>query len=47
MNSRNRSGQGSFDRLAGTVMNMFDFDNTPNSRPLILDPFSVEVVRGK
>jgi hypothetical protein len=21
-------------------MNMFDFDNTPNSRPLILDPFS-------
>jgi hypothetical protein len=41
------SDQGSFDRLAGTVMNLFDFDNTPNSRPLILDPFSGEVVRGK
>jgi phospholipase C len=38
------AGQGSFDRLAGTVMNMFDFDNKPNLRPLILDPLSGRVV---
>jgi phospholipase C len=40
-------GQGSFDRLAGTVMNMFDFDGKPNSRRLILDPLSGLVVSGK
>jgi phospholipase C len=41
------SGQGSFDRLAGTVMNMFDFDSKPNSRRLILDPISGRVVSDK
>ena len=39
-------GQGSFDQLAGTVMNMFDFDGKPNTRRLILDPFSGVVVSG-
>ena len=41
------AGQGSFDRLAGSVMNMFDFDNKPNSRRLILDPLSGQLVAGK
>ena len=41
------AGQGSFDRFAGSVMNMFDFDNKPNSRRLILDPLSGQLVAGK
>jgi phospholipase C len=41
------AGQGSFDRLAGTVMNMFDFDSKPNTRGLILDPLSGQVVSRK
>ena len=41
------AGQGSFDRPAGSVMNMFDFDNKPNSRRLILDPLSGQLVAGK
>ena len=41
------AGLGSFDRLAGSVMNMFDFDNQPNSRRLILDPLSGQLVAGK
>ena len=41
------AGQGSFDRLAGSVMNMFDFDNKPNSRRLILDPLSGQLVAEK
>jgi phospholipase C len=41
------AGQGSFDRLAGSVMNMFDFDNEPNSRRLILDPLSGQLVARK
>jgi phospholipase C len=40
-------GQGSFDRLAGTVMNMFDFNDKPNPRPLILDPLTGTVVSGR
>jgi phospholipase C len=40
-------GQGSFDRLAGTVMNMFDFDDKPNPRQLILNPLNGQVVSGK
>jgi phospholipase C len=40
-------GQGSFDQVAGTVMNMFDFDGKPNTRRLILDPLSGQVVSGK
>jgi phospholipase C len=41
------AGQGSFDRLAGTVTNMFDFDDKPNLRPLILDPLTGQVVSGR
>jgi phospholipase C len=37
------AGQGSFDRLAGTVMNMFDFDSQPNLRRLILDPLNGQI----
>jgi hypothetical protein len=33
-------GQGSFDRLAGSVMNMFDFDHRPNLDRVLLDPLS-------
>jgi len=40
-------GQGSFDRLAGTVMNMFDFDNKPDLRQLILNPLNGQVVSGQ
>jgi len=38
-------GQGSFDRVAGTVMNMFDFQGSPNKKPLILDPLTGSVVK--
>jgi phospholipase C len=31
------TGQGSFDRIAGSVMNMFDFEKTPNKNILVLD----------
>ena len=35
------AGAGSFDRIAGSVMNMFDFDGNPeNRRSLILDPLT-------
>jgi phospholipase C len=37
--------QGSFDRVAGTVMNMFDFQGNPNKKPLILDPLTGSVVK--
>jgi phospholipase C len=40
-------GQGSFDQVAGTVMNMFDFDDKPHNRRLMLDPLSGQVVSGK
>jgi phospholipase C len=40
------AGQGSFDRLAGTVMNMFDFGDKPDLRPLILNPLNGQVVSG-
>jgi phospholipase C len=33
-------GQGSFDRLAGSALNMFDFDSKPDLRRLILDPLT-------
>ncbi len=34
-------GAGSFDRVAGSVMSMFDFDGNPeNKKPLILDPLT-------
>ncbi len=31
-------GQGSFDHLAGSILNMLDFDDAPNLTTLILDP---------
>jgi phospholipase C len=37
--------QGSFDRVAGTVMNMFDFKGSPNKKALILDPLTGSVVK--
>ena len=37
-----RIGNGSTDAVAGTLMGMFDFDQTPNS-PLLLDPLTGEV----
>jgi phospholipase C len=39
------AGQGSLDRLAGTVMNMFDFQGSPNKKPLILDQLTGSVVK--
>src|SRR5262249_61096872 len=38
-------GQGSFDCVASTVMNMFDFQGSPNKKPLILDPLTGSVVK--
>jgi hypothetical protein len=38
-------GSFSFDQLAGSILNMFDFDNTPNKRPLILDPYTGTTTR--
>jgi phospholipase C len=40
-----QAGKGSFDRLAGTVMNMFDFQSNPNKKPLLLDPLTGSVVK--
>jgi phospholipase C len=37
-----RIGNGSTDAVAGTLLGMFDFDQTPNS-PLLLDPLTGEV----
>jgi phospholipase C len=33
-------GSYSFDQLAGSILNMFDFDNEPNKSPLILDQYT-------
>jgi phospholipase C len=33
-------GSFSFDQFAGAILNMFDFDNQPNTKPLILDPLT-------
>jgi phospholipase C len=38
---------GSLDRLAGSVLNMFDFDDQPNVKPLILDPLAGRVLSGE
>src|SRR5262249_52097243 len=38
-------GQGSFDRVAGTIMNMFDFEGKPNKKPLLLEPLTGTVVK--
>src|SRR5215813_11171248 len=45
--SEKPAGQGSFDRLAGSVMNMFDFDNQPNTHRLILDPLNGRIISDK
>ena len=34
------AGQASFDQIAGTLSNMFDFDDHPRLAPLVLDPTS-------
>jgi phospholipase C len=33
-------GSFSFDQFAGPILSMFDFDDRPNTRPLILDPLT-------
>jgi phospholipase C len=33
-------GSFSFDQFAGSILNMFDFDDKPNTRPLILKPYT-------
>ena len=33
-------GSFSFDQFAGTILNLFDFDDRPNTSPLILDPLT-------
>ena len=33
-------GSYSFDQLAGSILNMFDFDNRPNLSRLFLDPYT-------
>jgi phospholipase C len=38
------NGQGSFDRVAGSVLGMFDFTSLPNLKHLILDPIRGTVV---
>jgi phospholipase C len=34
------AGQASFDQIAGSVLNVFDFDDAPHLRPVILDRFT-------
>jgi phospholipase C len=38
-------GSFSFDQFAGSILNMFDFDNQPNTKPLILDPLTGAAVK--
>lgn len=38
------AGTGSYDRVAGSILNMFDFDDRPNLDPVILDDATGEVV---
>jgi phospholipase C len=38
------AGQGSFDSIAGTLLNLFDFDHGPDLRRFVLDGFTGEVV---
>ena len=40
------AGTGSYDRIAGSILNMFDFDDRPNVAPLILDDMTGEVKSG-
>ena len=41
------AGQASFDRTAGSIENMFDFDQSPSKQTLILDPNDGTVVKSK
>ena len=38
-----RIGQGSFDAIAGSLVQMFDFRQNPSQRPFILNPNTGEV----
>ena len=40
------AGTGSYDRVAGSILGMFDFDNKPNNSPVILSDTTGEVVHG-
>ena len=40
-------GMASFDRIAGSILDMFDFDNPPNTHPLMLDDQSGLVVQNE
>lgn len=40
------AGQGSFDQLSGTLLNMLAFRSEPDLKPYILDPFSGQPVNG-
>jgi phospholipase C len=37
-------GQASFDQIAGSILNMFDFDDGPQSRPVIVNRFTGGVI---
>jgi phospholipase C len=39
-----RIGQGSFDSLAGSINNMFDFKDRPRTQPFLLDPSTGETM---
>ncbi len=41
------AGTGSYDRVAGSILNMFDFDDRPNLDPVILDDATGLVVGGR
>jgi phospholipase C len=38
-------GSYSFDQLAGSIFNMFDFDDQPNLNRLLLDPYTGTIIR--
>lgn len=39
-------GRGSFDRIAGSILNLFDFNHQPNVRPLFLSNRAGEIIGG-
>ncbi len=41
------AGQTSFDRIAGSIEGMFDFDGHPNLSPLVLDGTTGQVIRDR
>jgi len=40
------SGQASFDRVSGSILNMFDFDDHPRQERIFLDPNSGKIIGG-